>query len=119
MNKGIYLLFFELLKDSKIKIGKLGSFRFRKGRYVYVGSAMKNLDQRIERHLKKRKKKFWHIDYLLSSKNVDIYLIVRIETKKKIECEVAKILADMGEVVVKGFGSSDCRCDSHLIYLGK
>ena len=40
-----------LLKEStKIQIGKLGSFNFSKGKYIYTGSAKKNIEARINRH---------------------------------------------------------------------
>lgn len=35
------------------------------------------------------------------------------------ECELAAALGELWEtsVSVKGFGASDCRCESHLLYL--
>jgi Uri superfamily endonuclease len=39
---------------------------------------------------------------------------------KETECAVARSLLSSGEAetVMRGFGSSDCGCPSHLIYLG-
>lgn len=50
-------------------VGKLGKLRFEVGDYAYVGSARSNFLQRIKRHFSKKKKLFWHIDYLLVEKD--------------------------------------------------
>ena len=42
-------------KDIKERIGALGKINFKKGKYVYVGSAQNNLEKRIARHLSKDK----------------------------------------------------------------
>ncbi|MCX7965930.1 MAG: DNA/RNA nuclease SfsA, partial [Syntrophorhabdaceae bacterium] len=47
---GSYLLVLKNNDDKKIKIGKLGEIFFKKGFYIYVGSAMKNLQARLNRH---------------------------------------------------------------------
>lgn len=53
--KGCYCLIIKLEKNEKIKIGKLGSINFKKGHYVYVGSAMNSLESRLKRHLSDEK----------------------------------------------------------------
>ena len=102
-----YQLFIKVNKDIDLKVGKLGRFIFSIGSYVYTGSAKKNLDKRIERHLSKKKKLHWHIDYLLNNDAVQI-----------IECILNK--KTNGTIIIRGFGSSDCNlcCGSHLKYLG-
>ncbi len=114
--RGAYCLVIKLDDDSRIKVGKLGVIDFKKGYYVYVGSAMNDIDTRVNRHLRKEKKKHWHIDYLLDkAKVVDV---LKIPSEKKIECDVAKFFAGYGKAV-HGFGSSDCKCESHLFYFPK
>lgn len=50
--KGSYCLIINIKKDTEIKIGKkLGFINFKKGCYVYVGSAMNCLEYRVKRHL--------------------------------------------------------------------
>jgi len=110
--KGTYCLLIEVSKDSSIIIGKLGEIEFKKGIYLYVGSALNNLEKRVERYLNKRKKKFWHIDYLLGNKNVDVKKVYRKKSKKE-ECSIAREIAKYGEAI-KNFGCSDCKCISHL-----
>jgi len=94
-------------------------FALPAGLYVYTGSASRGLDARIARHMRKEKKLRWHIDYLL--RQAEIVEVRRVETEERIECEMNRqVLARPGaSVVVPGFGSSDCRCPSHLVYLGE
>ncbi len=111
--KGAYCLEMIVSADSEIKIGALGKIHFKKGKYVYVGSAMNSLEKRIGRHLQKNKKKHWHIDYLLANNNVKTEKAYFIESPKKIECALANWIAEKGDLV-NGFGYSDCKCNSHL-----
>jgi len=110
-----YQLFIIVTKEIELKVGKLGKFIFPIGSYVYTGSAKKNIDKRIERHLSKKKNLHWHIDYLLNNDAVQI-----IDTKKSqmTECNLNK--KTKGTIIIDGFGSSDCNlcCGSHLKYLG-
>jgi len=113
--KGIYYLLIKVLKTKEILIGKLRKIKFEKGNYLYIGSAQKNLEKRIERHFKKKKKKFWHIDYLLADKDVKIEKVILFPQKRKNEeCKLAKRISKKGKPI-KNFGSSDCKCKSHLI----
>lgn len=113
--KGIYSLVVRLKKATRIKIGSLGKIAFPKGYYVYVGSAMNNLQARIARHLKSKKKLRWHIDYLLASPNVEIEAIVTKQTRKRIECKLNRRIQEFGKPVER-FGCSDCKCKGHLTY---
>lgn len=114
--KGIYVLLMFLSKDKEIEIGSLGNIKFLKGFYVYVGSSQINLEKRILRHLSKNKKLFWHIDYFLNSKNIKILSIFYKNVEKIKECETAETLNE-SYLPIKNFGSSDCKCISHLFYL--
>ncbi len=112
--KGVYCLFIEVLKPIKISVGKLGRIKFEKGNYVYIGSAQNNLEKRIERHLRKNKKKFWHIDYLLDNRNVKIKEVsYKLTESKEEECKIARLISQYAKSI-KNFGSSDCKCKSHL-----
>ncbi len=110
----VYLLFFVIDKDRKIEVGKLGEIFFKKGEYIYVGSAKRSFEKRIKRHLRKKKKKFWHIDYLLSGEGKIKKIFLNPYMK---ECEAAKIFLQKNIPFIKNFGSSDCKCPSHLFYL--
>lgn len=111
-----YQLEIKLNTPARLTIGRLGVFDFPEGRYVYTGSALRNIDARIARHLRSEKKLKWHIDYLLASPAASIIKVTQFTLS---ECQVNQ--STQGEILVAGFGSSDCRthCVSHLKYLGK
>jgi Uri superfamily endonuclease len=87
--KGTYLLFMKLHKDTSILVGKHGILHFKKGCYVYVGSALNGLEQRIQRHLSTNKKIHWHIDYLLPF--TEIVEILYKENTRRGECAIARM----------------------------
>jgi len=116
MAKGIYILVVSVSKDINVNVGALGSINFEKGVYAYVGSAQKSLEKRIARHLRRTKQKFWHIDYLLDDAKVEVLKVFHKKAGKSEECRVAKKIGEMC-VPTKGFGSSDCKCKSHLFKL--
>lgn len=111
--KGSYLLLLELKNSKVIKIGNLRNIDFKKGFYVYVGSALSGLDQRIQRHFRKQKKKHWHIDYLLDKAHILKVFYKASEIRE--ECFIAKILRKE-LTIIPDFGCSDCLCTSHLFY---
>jgi Uri superfamily endonuclease len=119
MIKGVYQLHLRLDKPKRIRVGKLGVFTFPAGRYIYTGSAMNGLIGRLRRHLKKRKKLHWHIDYLLRHAKIETIFV--LETGERVECQLNSLTLSLpnAKVIVKGFGCSDCRCPSHLVYFGE
>ena len=119
MRKGVYQLHLRLDKPKCIRVGKLGVFVFPAGRYIYTGSAMNGLEGRLSRHLKRHKKLHWHIDYLLRHARIERIFV--LETNERVECQLNSLTLSLpnAKVVVKGFGCSDCRCPSHLVYFGE
>ena len=111
--KGSYVLLIHLKEDEEIRIGSLGKIEFPKGYYVYVGSSMNGIEGRVNRHLRKRKKVHWHIDYFL--KKAEILSAYYFESKKRTECNIANKFFRKFEGVPK-FGSSDCNCVGHLFH---
>jgi len=103
----------ELKNTETIPVGKLGKIDFKKGFYIYAGSALNGLDQRIQRHLRKQKKMHWHIDYLLNHAKIVNVFYKQSEVKE--ECFIAKTL-EKELFILSGFGSGDCLCKSHLFY---
>jgi Uri superfamily endonuclease len=116
VTKGVYVLVIWIGWDTRINVGTLGGTDFEKGMYAYVGSAQKGLEKRIERHLRRNKRKFWHIDYLLDDDSVKILEVFHKEAGKTEECKVAEKVSQKS-FQVDGFGSSDCKCPSHLFKL--
>ena len=109
-----YQLIISLSQNINIQIGKLGLLSFQKGTYVYAGSAKRNMDARIKRHLSKDKNLHWHIDYLLANKQTKIIKVIKSELS---ECDLNGHVK--GKIIAKGFGSSDCKenCKSHLKFI--
>lgn len=99
-----------------IQVGKLGTCDFPAGVYLYTGSAKRNIDARISRHLRREKSLRWHIDYLLQAPGVSIR---KVERFMEPECELNQ--RTLGIVLMNGFGASDCMsgCGSHLKYQEK
>ncbi|MBC7131169.1 GIY-YIG nuclease family protein [Candidatus Bathyarchaeota archaeon] len=116
MVKGVYVLAISVCRDAAAEIGALGLISFRKGIYAYVGSAQKGLESRLRRHFRKRKREFWHIDYLLSKPQANIVDVFYKEGGKREECRAAEMLAEESGFAVRGFGCSDCNCKSHLFF---
>ncbi len=110
--KGCYCLVIELDADKKLKIGSRMKIDFKKGCYVYIGSAMNNLESRVKRHLSSKKKLHWHVDYLLKHSQIT-EVIYNLD--KKVECDLSRKLMINNEYV-QDFGCSDCECESHLYY---
>jgi len=114
-DSGSYIIILRLKRHENISIGNLGAMRFRKGYYLYAGSAKRNLSQRIARHQRKRKNLFWHIDYLRQYADLCASLPIRAGTD--LECGIAGALDKISQRHIPGFGSSDCRCSSHLFFM--
>lgn len=111
--KGVYVLIISVGKDIKVDVSALGSVFFERGLYAYVGSAQNGLERRVQRHLRKAKRKFWHIDYLLDDDAVRVVKVFCKEADKFEKCRIGRKLSEKG-IVVKRFGCSDCGCVSHL-----
>jgi Uri superfamily endonuclease len=116
MQRGSYQLLVYLPESVHIQIGKKGRFRFPKGHYIYTGSAKNGLRRRVERHLQKEKKRFWHIDYLLDHASVEQVFL--FPDSRVNECSLSKkvLKRPEAEVIVPKFGASDCSCATHLVF---
>ncbi len=117
--KGIYQLLIYLPKSVYIKIGKKGTFRFPKGYYIYTGSAKNGLKGRVERHLRKEKNHFWHIDYLLDHASVKKVFLFPDDGIDECSLSQKMLKRSKAKVIVPKFGASDCDCPSHLVFFGR
>lgn len=106
-----YQLTLHLPRPTRVQVGRLGTFDFPAGQYIYTGSARRALEARIRRHLSRAKRMHWHIDYLLAAPGVSVVAVTRSHAP-----ECALNAATPGRIVAPGFGASDCRqgCGSHL-----
>ena len=115
---GSYALILQAEKLLHIQVGKLGNMKLAPGFYLYFGSARGpgGVKARVNRHLRKQKKLHWHIDYLTT--RIPVLDVWYSYAPFRDECS----WAEMGirwtneQLPCSGFGSSDCRCDAHLVY---
>ncbi len=117
-DSGVYQITIQIKKKTEIKIGKLGQFTFEPGTYIYTGRAKKGLQKRIQRHIRKEKRCFWHIDYLLQSKYAEITDIIITSDNYESECTQNRNIQNHDtQIPINGFGSSDCKnhCKAHLV----
>jgi Uri superfamily endonuclease len=111
--KGSYVLLIALSEEQTTAIGSLKAVHFSGGYYAYVGSAMGGIKSRLSHHLKKNKKPHWHIDYFLEKAYINGIILCQSQNKE--ECAIAQALSHQFDCVT-GFGSSDCKCKSHLFF---
>lgn len=114
--RGTYVLILRNPARNAIQVGRLGKQEFKRGWYLYAGSAFGpgGLSARVGRHLRRDKSCRWHIDYLTI--RLSIHRVWLSTVPEKQECAWAGLLARMGgRIAVQGFGASDCACDGHLI----
>ena len=116
MAKGIYQLLIYLPKGASIAIGKKGKFRFPKGYYIYTGSARNGLEKRVERHLKKNKRHFWHIDYFLDFASIKTVFLFTNGKFDECALNLKMLEKPKAKIIMPKFGSSDCGCPAHLIF---
>jgi len=113
---GVYVVWVEARRPLRIAVGALGVVRFAAGHYLYVGSARGGLGARVSRYLRRRQRLFWHVDYLCARARVrGVWLR---QGEKLGECQLAQVLLERLSVQQgpRGFGSSDCRCPTHLLF---
>ena len=115
---GSYILLLVLEGACEVPVGRRRTVVLQRGLYGYVGSALGpgGLRARLRRHASRSPRKHWHIDFLLPRARVTGALV--IESPERIECVLAAWLAEIAHSCVPGFGSSDCRCEGHLFFLG-
>ena len=110
-----YQLVIELSEPLRLAVGRLGTFDFPAGGYVYTGSAKSGIEARVRRHLRQDKRLHWHIDFLLAAREARV-----TATRNSTISECLLNQRTAGMIVASGFGASDCHsgCGSHLKWFG-
>lgn len=116
---GAYVILFHLPALYEVQVGRLGRFDIPAGTYAYVGSARSGVEARTGRHLRGSNRKRWHIDYLMELATQKEALT--FPSNQDIECALADWIRvrEGTEEPVRGFGSSDCSCFTHLFRVTK
>lgn len=114
--QGTYVLVLALRRDTPITVGRLGTFSFPRGFYTYFGSALGGLPPRVRRHFSGGGRLRWHIDYL--RREAEVVEAWYALSARRLECDWARAASTIpgARVPASGFGSSDCRCPSHLLH---
>ena len=115
---GTYAMIFTASREKKLEIGKLGTFELKPGYYVYVGSAFGpgGLKARIARHRQITCRRHWHIDYLKADLRPDQVWYTNDPIRREHQWSRTLARTKCASIPLPGFGSSDCRCESHLYY---
>ena len=106
-----YVLIIEKGGSSAVGVHERTIF-MEEGLYLYVGSAKRGLRKRLARHLKKRKNRFWHVDYITCRRDASVRAIY---LSPRAECETLITVSLLGTLFGSKLGSSDCRCRSHFV----
>lgn len=115
---GTYALLLELHERAEVRVGRLGRIDFDSPFYLYFGSAFGpgGLRARLKHHLQPTTSSHWHVDYLRQIAGV--VAVWHTRDPAPLECIwVSAASALRGASLVPRFGSSDCRCHSHLLAL--
>ena len=115
---GTYALILKCSHQRSIELGKLGKMNVCNGCYVYVGSAFGSggLFARIKHHCQISKSFHWHIDYLRPSVEINNVWYSFDPTKREHLWADIFMKTHGVKLPIKGFGASDCKCDSHLFF---
>ena len=113
---GAYLILIQLTDSVPLAIPTLPINALPAGHYVYAGSARGpgGLRARIGRHLRRGKRRHWHVDHLTET----AVSLLAFPVPDGDECMLVRTLleSDYYHPPAPGFGSSDCRlCVSHLL----
>jgi len=118
IDKGIYVLILNLRSECRLVVGKLGRFTFPAGWYAYVGSALGSggLAARLRHHLHRAGHPHWHIDFLRRRAGIsEIWYGCGLTFDEHRWADILQCMAGTCRIA-PGFGSSDCRCETHLIF---
>ncbi|MHC4079743.1 MAG: GIY-YIG nuclease family protein [Planctomycetota bacterium] len=115
---GTYALLLHCRRPARLRVGRLGVLRTLPGFYVYVGSALGpgGVEARVRRHERPSARPHWHIDYLRA--RADLVEVWHSYDARRREHQWASIVPELqgASMPLRGFGSSDCGCASHLFF---
>jgi Uri superfamily endonuclease len=115
---GTYALLMHAAGGGGLQIGRLGRLQLHPGFYVYVGSAFGpgGLPARLLHHLKPACQPHWHIDYLRPATRLVEVWYSHDRTVQEHAWATGIRRMRSASTPLAGFGSSDCRCPSHLSF---
>ena len=118
-HSGCYQIIFLLNRPILLKVGALCTLHLEEGYFIYTGRHRKALAARINRHLQKHKRIYWHVDYFTSHRAFQVKHLV-IYPGVDAECQLNQAFREFlgARVVYPGLGSGDCQkhCAAHMHY---
>lgn len=117
---GTYVLLIALEAPTELDVGCHDRIRFDSPFYLYFGSAFGpgGLEARIKHHMQPVRRAHWHIDYLRQA--AEIVGVWYSTDTARLECTWANAASALrGVSLIPRFGSSDCRCQSHLLAVNR
>jgi len=118
IREGTYVLIVELKSLARLQVGKLGLLDFPTGWYAYAGNAYGpgGLRARLGHHLRGARRPHWHVDYLRAWGNLQEIWYGRGGQYDEHIWSACLRAMPQAVIVAPGFGSSDCRCETHLVH---
>ena len=113
-----YILTLQSEVNRTIQVGRLGLLQLQPGFYLYVGSALGpgGVAARVAHHQRVSARPHWHIDYLRQHTAL-INVFCRHDPVRREHAWAHQLSHRNGLTIpLRGFGSSDCTCRSHLFY---
>lgn len=118
---GTYALLLNCRQEKPLQIGKLGELDAKPGYFVYLGSAFGpgGLSARLSHHRRPIARPRWHIDYLRTATVLtEIWFTWDPSPREHHWAGLIAALKD-ASIPLPGFGSTDCKCPSHLYFFEK
>lgn len=115
---GSYALLMYASEPVELAAGKLGVLFCPSGYYLYCGSAFGSggLPARVGHHKRMSTRPHWHVDYL--RQKIPLIEVWYCFEGRNLEHQWSELMLQRRgcSILFAGFGASDCRCESHLIY---
>jgi Uri superfamily endonuclease len=115
---GTYILTLKARQATRIQVGHLGVLDIQPGWYLYVGSAFGpgGLRGRLKHHLHSTASPRWHVDYL--RREIPIQAVWYCAGARLEHAWARELCTGAGSSIpLLRFGSSDCQCPAHLVYM--
>jgi Uri superfamily endonuclease len=116
---GTYALLFSSAADRPVLVGQLGRLHVCRGFYVYIGSAFGpgGVQARVAHHRAPSIHPHWHIDYIQGVTQLqEIWWTHDLMRREHQWADLFKRMRG-ASIPLRGFGSSDCACESHFYFL--
>jgi Uri superfamily endonuclease len=91
------------------------------GFYVYIGSALGpgGVRARLAHHMRPAERPHWHIDYLRFHTTLEEIWFCYDPKSREHDWAIRLAGLPGASMPLAGFGSSDCECESHLLFFEK